>query len=165
MQLLRKNPDPAFEKLRAWVLTRYKAMPAFSGQVQSIENDPSCEEVRRMWPAPKEHRTPLEGVDLESLQHWQLMYAYRNSLIHALRTPGYGMEFGSDESPHYHQMSTPATEDREVTVTAELVYPWKFLHKLCDTGLIELRKYFLENEINPFDSYVFGSYWLSELNR
>lgn len=96
VQLLRKNPDPAFEKLREWALVKFKALPVHGSALMPIKHDPSFDEVKRLWPAQKEHRTPLEGVDLVSLQHFQLLYFYRNTLVHELRTPGYGMEFGDD---------------------------------------------------------------------
>lgn len=163
VQLLRKNPDPAFEKLRTWALPKYKEMPAFSGELTPISSDPLCDEVRKMWPGGKEHRTPLEGIDLESLQHFHLLYAYRNSLVHELRMPGYGMEFGDRDEPYYHRMSTADGDD--FAATAELVYPQNFMHKLCSAGLASVQQYFSANELNPYDSYVFGSYWLRELNR
>ncbi len=166
VQLLRKNPDPAFEKLREWVLAKFKALPVHGGSLMPITRDPSFDEVKREWPVSQQHRTPLEGIDLVALQHFQLLYAYRNGLVHELRTPGYGMEFGNeDQDPFYHGMSTVGEDDALVRVTVELVYPWRFLHRLCETALVELKQYFLSNELNPFDSFVFGTYWIRDLNR
>lgn len=166
VQLLRKNPDPAFQNLREWALMKFKALPVHGSALMPISHDPSCDEVKREWPASKEHRTPLEGIDVESLQHFELLYVYRNMLVHELRTPGYGIEFGEDDKdPFYHQMSTVGENDVLVESSVELVYPWRFLHRLCDTALDELRKYFVANELNPYDSFVFGTYWIRELNR
>jgi hypothetical protein len=165
VQLLRKNPDPAFEKLRIWSTAKFKLLPVHGGQLMSISHDPSYEEVSVNWPSQKEHRTPLEGIDLTSLQHFQLLYAYRNTLIHEMRIPGYGMEFGSDENPFYHGMTTINDAGDITNKTIELVYPRKFLHRLCETGLEQLRLYLVENNLNPYDSRTFGTYWLSELNR
>lgn len=165
VQLLRKNPDPAFEKLREWALEKYKTLPVHGSQLMPIDHDPSYDEVKSRWPIQKEHLTPLEGVDLVSLQHYQLLYAYRNFLVHELRTPGYGMEFGDDEEPFYHRMSTIAHDDTVMPSSVELVYPWRFLHRLCDTAVEQLGQYFLANELNSYSSLVFGSYWIRELNR
>ncbi len=149
VQLLRKNPDPAFQDLREWALGKFKKLPVHGGALMPISHDPSFEEVKRLWPAPKEHRTPLEGIDLVSLQHFQLLYSYRNTLVHELRTPGCGMEFGEDDQdPFYHQSSTIG-ENGFVPTSVELVYPWKFLHRLCDTALDQLKNYFITNELNP----------------
>jgi hypothetical protein len=164
MQLLRKTPDPAFEKLRKWTIAKYKAMPAFLGEFTPISSDPTFEEVRTLWPVAADHRTPLENAKLESLKHRHLLYTLRSSLVHELRTLGYGMEFGQDSVPHYHKMSTEL-DDGSIHESAEIVYPEKFLHKLCDTGLTELERYFAENELSPYGSFVFGSYWLQIPNR
>ena len=165
VRLLRKNPDPVFQKLREWALEKFKALPVHGSQLMSISHDPLCDDVKSMWSVQKEHRTPLEGIDLVALQHFHLLYVYRNSLIHELRTPGYGMEFGEDDEPFYHLMSTLGDSAKIVKSSVELVYPWRFLHRLCDTALDELKKYFITNELNPRDTFVFGTYWIRELNR
>lgn len=77
--------------------------------------------------------------------------------------PGYGMEFGDKDEPHYHRMST--ADGNDFAATAELVYPKNFLYKLCSSGLNSMQQYFSDSGLNPYDSYVFGSYWLRELNR
>jgi len=164
VQLLRKNPDPAFAKLRIWAIAKYNLLPIHGGQIIDISLDPSFDEVSSNWPTQKEHRTPLEGIDLISLQHFQLLYAYRNTLVHEFRIPGYGMEFGSDENPFYHEMGT-IDDAGDSSDSIELVYPRKFLNRLCNTGLNQLHLYFIENGLNPYDSRTFGTYWLSELNR
>lgn len=166
VQLLRKNPDPAFQDLREWALAKFKALPVHGGTLMPISHDPTFDEVKREWPASKEHRTPIEGIDLISLQHFQLLYFYRNTLVHELRTPGYGMEFGDDDKePFYHRMSTVGENGDLAQVSVELVYPWRFLHRLCDTALDQVKQYLIANELNPFDSLVFGTYWIRELNR
>jgi hypothetical protein len=75
------------------------------------------------------------------------------------------MEFRDDEKPFYHGMSTIGKGGETAQVSVELVYPWRFLHRLCDTALDEVKKYFNENELNPYDSRVFGTYWIRELMR
>jgi hypothetical protein len=163
-QLMRRNPDPVFESLRAWTAAKFKDMKLLSGQITPISADPLYEEVKKRWPVSKEHRTPVEGIGLEALQHCELLYAYRNAIVHELREPGYGMDFigDDDDTPYYHSMHTD--EDGVLTGSAELVYPAGFLRNLCATGLEELRDYLIENELDPYKSFVFGSYWLRQLN-
>ena len=36
---------------------------------------------------------------------------------------------------------------------------------LVDSALLNLRVYLVENARNPYESYVFGDYWLETLNR
>ena len=166
VELLRRNPDPAFEKLRKWGQKAFKQLPVHGGALMPISHDPLFKDVKAQWPGSTEHRTPLEGVDLVSLKHTHLLYAYRNVLVHELRTPGYGMEFGEhDENPFYHGMSTVGKSGERLRATVELVYPWRFLHGLCDSSLDQLRNYFITNKLNPYDSFVFGTYWIRELNR
>jgi hypothetical protein len=164
VQLLRKNPDPVFEHLREWATEKHKIMPMGGGALVPIGKDPTFDEAKREWPVSADHRTPIEGVDLASLRHYQLHYTYRNMLVHELRLPGYGMEFENDLEPFYHGMSTVGTS-ANITDTVELVYPWRFLHRLCEKGLEQLQKYFTVNGLNPYDSFVFGTYWIRELNK
>ncbi len=164
VQLLRKNPDSAFNTLREWALEEYKKLTVHEGELMSISQDPSFDEVNCMWPTQKNLGTPLERIDLISLNHFHLLYAYRNTLVHELRTPGYGMEFRTGGEPYYHLMSTVSDGD-ETEDTVELVYPRGFLHQLCETALKQLEHYFLENVLNPYDSLVFGTYWIKELNH
>lgn len=164
VQLLRKNPDPAFQNLREWALGKFDALPVHGGELMPIARDPLFDEVKREWPVSSEHRAPIDGVDLAALRHYHLLYIYRNMLVHELRTPGYGMEFGQDdEEPFYHGMSTLTNSDF-VDRSVELVYPRRFLHRLCKTGLAQLKEYLVTNRLNPFDSIVFGTYWIRELN-
>ena len=160
-QLLRKNPDPAFEKLRVWVLKKYKAMPVHNSGFMSISDDPAYEDVKCLWPIHKKNDTPLERIRLDSFRHFHLLYAHRSTLVHELRAPGYGMNFANKIVPYYHGRSINGDE---VDVSAELVYPRKFLHQLCETALQNLEEYFLANELNPYDSFKFGTYWIQELN-
>lgn len=165
-QLIKRNPDPAFEKLRKKALSDYKLLPQSKIPISA---DPTFNEINSIWPSSKEHRTPLEGIDLTHLQHVSLLYAYRNTLVHEFRVPGYGMELENDTTPFYHHMShienSANKDDALLHTTMELVYPWRFLHTLCDTALVQLKQYLIENELNPFDSRTFGTYWIKELNE
>ena len=166
MQLLKRNPDPVFQKLREWTIARYKALPAHDGGIPPISHDPLFEEVKRAWPASADHRMPLEGIDLSSLTHYQLLYVYRNMLVHEFRSPGRGIEFrGEDNEPFYHGMTSTNDAGAVIGRTVELVYPELFLHRLCEAGLKNVKEYFISNELSPLESFVFGTYWIRELNR
>lgn len=161
--LVMLNPDPVFEGLRAWTVARYKKID--SSGLPPITNDPLYEDVKREWPVSSEHRTPLRGVDLDALTHYRLLWVYRNMLVHELRRPGRGWDFKQSEEPHYHGLSDLDEHYKIAGTTIELVYPWRFLHRLCETALAELRPYLKANGIDPYDSFVFGTYWIRELNR
>jgi len=158
VQLLRKNPDLAFEPLQKWAREEYKKLP---GGPMLISHDPLLDEVRSKLPTKKESHEKLDGIELSRLSHFNLLYMYRNTLVHEFRPPGYGMNIAGDTSePYYHRMSTADGSNH----TIELVYPRKFLYNLCKTSLKELEQYLLKNELNPYDSFVFGTYWIKSLN-
>jgi hypothetical protein len=48
--------------------------------------------------------------------------------------------------------------------TWQLVYPIGFLLNLIECGIKNLKKYFEDNHLNPYDCYKFGDYWIDELN-
>ncbi len=161
-RLLQLIPDPSFEKLRKISLERLASWLPLWNDVK-LDQDPKYDEFSKYWPKSDENRMPIQKICLASLTHIQLLYSHRNSLVHELRTPGNGIEMGTDE-PFYHDMSTFSHAGEPPLETIELVYPVKFFEHLCNTVLDELKQYLGENHLNPFNSYRFGSYWIEELN-
>ena len=127
-----------------------------------LSQDLNPQEVNERWPKGREQ--VLGGVPLEHLQHCHLLYAYRNALVHELRPPGYGMEYGDEEEPYYHELSTIESEHEPAVETIELVYPVPFFRKLCLSVLSKLEDYLRRNRLNPYDYYKFGTYWIDALN-
>jgi len=158
-QLLEKNPEPSFSNLRAYVLSELKKWG--SGEIVHLERDPELAEIRKLWPKEKEHQKPLNGLSVEALQHCNLFYSYRNSLIHEFREPGRGIESQRDAAPYYITFSYLEDPEEE---TWELTYPVLFFEKLLESCITEMKSYLLKNEINPYNSYLLGSYWIDELN-
>jgi len=156
-RLLEKVPDPAFSDLRQYAFTLFDQWD--EGEVISLDKDPDFQEVERHW--PKNIPKPFEDIQIEFLQHANLFYRYRNNLVHELREPGYGMEFPEDAEPFYHSMMDGDTQEN----TWELVYPLGFYEKLCETAINNLKDYYMNDRIEPYSCYVFGSYWIEELNR
>jgi hypothetical protein len=157
VQLLAKAPDPRFLKVRA--LAHSKLDKWGPSEIVTLERDPAFKELYKLWPSEKEHRFPLAGVELESIQHWHLAYTYRNSLVHEFKTLGQGPELRESGPPYY--ISYTMLDDSS---TWELVYPTDFICKLCVTCLENLKTYLLSNRLDPFSFYDFGTYWISELN-
>ena len=167
VQLLRRNPDPAFEVVRRKATDMLTSWTPMHGTVVSIAEDPLPSVFETDWPRKPDMRAPLEGVTLERLTHYDLFYAYRNGLVHELRQPGYGFGSGHYDFPHYHELTTFSYGDRDTpgTETIELVYPDVFILNLCRTAIVNLRDYLIRNKLNPYESYRFGTYWISELNN
>jgi len=163
IRVLQMCPDPAFEKLRMIANQKLGSWNAPWGSIR-LDQDPTEDEISKLWPRRKEYQIPIEGVRLESLTHLQLLYSHRNSLVHELRILGYGMDIGDEPEPFYHDMSNISNSDEAPIETIELVYPVKFFEHLCTTVLTRLKEYFIKNNLNPYDYYRFGSYWIEKLN-
>lgn len=161
--LLARVPDPEFSELRAFVRNELKAW--FPGSIILIGRDPELSHVLKLWPSAGEHKRPLESVSAESLQHFHLLYTYRNSLLHEFRQPSNSYELGDNPDPHYmNQLPDPEAHPAKASVWV-LYYPLQFFEALVDSALSNLHTYLLEHAINPYDSYVFGDYWVEPLNR
>lgn len=159
VRLLEFTPEPEYSRLREFAFSAYGQWPP--GEIINLEKDPEFEEVEKNWPKGKENIEPIKGVKLESLKHVHLFYTYRNSLIHELRNLGYGLEeYSLEKEPSYHSMTMEDGKD-----TWQLVYPLGFFEIICETCLKSLKKYLIINNIDPYNSFNFGSYWKEELNQ
>lgn len=160
-RLLKRNPEPAFFKLRNFTTTKLNEW--VEGELVELSRDPTISEIRRFWPDEKDYKKPLDGVSIEFLQHSHLLYSYRNALVHEFRHLGYGTELKDDVHPFY--ISISHLDNQEEKDTWELVYPYSFFEKIIRTSFFNMKNYLINNNINPYSSYTFGSYWLEELNK
>ena len=92
--------------------------------------------------------------------HLNLLYAYRNHLIHEFREPGAGMEMDQrDTSPYYHRMTHLQTDRHDEIESWELVYPLGFFVALAESCLQNLNHYLSENDLDPYSCYKSGTIW------
>jgi len=120
------------------------------GKIIRIDIDPLFNEIKYLVVGNEDIKT------LENSRHAELLYTYRNNLIHEFREPGHGMEFSNDnESPYYHGMEHLESK----TETWELVYPTKFLINLADVALTAIKGFLTSNNLDPFSFFKFGSPW------
>jgi hypothetical protein len=160
-RLLSIKPEPAYEELRRYVRSRISQWP--HGEQAYLEQDPLPNELNKLWPKEKEYRVPIEGVSLENLQHWSLLYTYRNSLVHSLQVPGHGLdEYGFDE-PFYIRVIMDENYYGPPAIY-HLSYPVKHFENLCRNALENVHKYLDDNRIDPLQFFVGGSYFIEELN-
>ena len=95
----------------------------------------------------------LEIVD--EVRYVKLFYKYRNTLIHEFREPGeHAIPSVDDLSPF-----SKAVEASTGEKTWELVFPVKFLERLCERSIDGLEKYLIENNQDPYKSYERGPLW------
>ncbi len=93
---------------------------------------------------------------LNNCRYAELLYTYRNHLVHEFRQPGYGMEISNDPStPYYHGMDHLETGQK----SWELVFPVQFLHNLCEGAIDGLEAHLITNNLSPYDGYKFGTMW------
>ena len=160
IRLLAKAPRPEFNSLRKFAYSEITKWE--TGRIINLEQEPNFVDVQKRWPKEKDCFHPINGVSLESIRHDNLVYKYRNSLVHELRRPGYGSNVSEKDQPYYIG-TIKELEDQE-SLEWELVYPTGFFQKAIETSLNDLEKYYVENRINPYSFFAFGAYWLEELN-
>jgi len=105
----------------------------------------------------KSFATTDEQKLLDNCRHADLLYTYRNYLVHEFREPGHGIEKSGDDTTPYYLYS----EDRDLQGrdTWELIYPIGFFISIARCSLESLKRYLLDNDYNPYSFYKFGSIW------
>lgn len=101
--------------------------------------------------------TPSESKYVNDARYVELLYTYRNHLLHEFREPGYGMDLGADlpPTPYYLGMDRLSTEQS----SWELVFPVQFLRDLCEGCINGFEAQLSANNQNPYDAYEFGTMW------
>jgi hypothetical protein len=100
-----------------------------------------------------------EKVLLKKTKYTELLFTYRNHLVHEFREPGRGGGFSSESKTPYYVGFLSA--DPEGEDTWELDFPVPFIDDLCQKGLAGLEAHLTQEGINPYDSYQFGTLWAS----
>jgi hypothetical protein len=120
------------------------------GKIYRLEIDPFFSEIEHLI------KTNEEKDILVKSRHLELLYIYRNHLVHEFRKPGHGMEFSdNNESPYYHGMTNLSLRKD----TWELVYPTRFLMNFSKIALSNIKKFLLQNNFDPYSYFQFGSPW------
>lgn len=88
---------------------------------------------------------------INCVRYKELLYTYRNNLVHDFSKPGDGVEIFDRDYPYYHHMG--------MGDPWELVFPAPFFRKLCWDSISGLEKRLRDNAMNPYDSYEHGSTW------
>lgn len=116
--------------------------------------DPLINEIEHLAATDEERKL------LSDSTHLNLLYAYRNHLIHEFREPGEGMETDQRKIfPHYYPMTHLQTDEHDERESWELVYPLGFFVLLAESCLQSLKHYLSENDLDPYSSYKFGTVW------
>lgn len=161
-KLLQNADDPQFSALREFV--RSKMSQWKSGKVYSLDTvDPNIKDMEQLWPKLKEGEdAKLAGLRLNCLTHVRLLYACRNVLMHEFRAPSADL---SSSGPCYVNQLNISYLGGPKTNVWTLSYPASFIKTLTTNCLDNLEVYLRLNQMDPYDSFVFGDYWLDALNR
>lgn len=156
IRLLEKVPDQEFNDLRRHVHLKKKEWPIMVKV--PLDKDLEYNEVFKLW--PRNIEKPFENISIVNLSHSYLLYKHRCTMVHELREPGYGFEFEDDQEPFYHSRDGGDSKP----YGWELVYPVNFYRQVVLNVIKNLGGYFMDNGIDPYNSYTYGTFWLEELN-
>ena len=140
---------------------------------KTISEDPSPTEIDAIWPVDASgSRIRLGDISFEKLQHKNLLWLYRNSLMHEYRIPGQGVESGTlrERTEAFYQEVSQVEEISSrnglvFTNRWELVYPTMFFHRLSENILRNVSAHHRRENTSPFEAYSEGSYWIPKFNE
>lgn len=149
MYLERKN-DAKFKRLKKFVERKFEesAMEWRWLGVKLVRNiDPSIEEISTLLSDTKEFEK------LRKFRHVELLWKYRNSLIHETQEKGSPLEKSEEFEPYYHTKHKYIKKGNIITseTTWELVYPLFFLERLAENSLKNLKEWVIKEKKNPYD--------------
>ena len=107
-----------------------------------------------------------KSISLESLQHVNLFYEHRNSLVHEFRMLGLlsGSTLFSRDEPYYSALLHDVDSTGAEIETWELQYPLEFYKRITEKCLTNVSSYLQRNQIDPISFFTSGSFWIRELN-
>lgn len=95
--------------------------------------------------------TEQEEVILRENQHYELLYRYRNYLIHESREPGNAMEISPEDNPYYHgYIGDPKLY---------LAYPQGLFLNAAALAVDYIEKYLTDNALDPYDFVTETTRW------
>lgn len=163
MELLDKYPDKNFTELRDFAHGKMCNWP--TSQPVYLEKDLSLDEVQERWPRNENKELlKLGKKDYEYLQHFNLLYTYRNSLVHQFLRLGWifdELEVDVIYEPYYRH----ALDTRHIQAPENhwyLCYPKEFLSNLCTQSLYELSEHFRRTQEDPFPRYNRSLFFFEE---
>ena len=155
--LLDRIGETQFIKLRKYTFNELSKYP--NAQPVLFSFDPSAEEVQSFLANEK----LFKKVNLNDLKHVNLLWRYRNTLVHEARSIGADQLFDLEKEPHYiHYYKLGRNENGVELMQGEwqIHYPLTFFIDLVDTAISNIPSYLTQHEINPFMNYKFEPLWI-----
>jgi len=163
LRLLNKTSDPNFEELRLFAKEEF--IKWTSGELVELSRDLQYDKVKKLWPSSSEYKILLDGVSIDSLTHFHLLYTYRNSLVHQLRAPSTSFDRDYHDYPFYMHLTSLGPNLKPKEHHWVLNYPVNFFTIISTTLFDTIKDYYLNSELNPYDMFITGNYWLDALNK
>jgi hypothetical protein len=163
-QLVGNKKEPELAPIRNFALQRISSW--IPGEIVFLARDPTLGEVEVLWPMTNGKPARIDGVSPSWIQHSNLFYTYRNSLIHEYRSPGHHAELLDSSEPYYATVIEYENDEASERVKSwQLQYTARFFGKLCSIGLSNLQDHLDRNNINPFELIDWNRYWIRELHQ
>jgi len=157
VKLLERLDDSAFDPARGTLYPKLQSAGS-GGPVLIPEIDLPWPEACAAWPVSPTAKLLGETLSLDRLRLVELLYDYRNTLIHEARERTFSAENTEDE-PFYESVGTSSDQQEW-----HLVFPYDFLRKLVAACVTNLRADFLATGRNPYAGHAFGYLMRPELN-
>lgn len=162
---LERTADERFEDIRKYAYSQLHNWD--HGVPLYLDNDPMFSEIQKRW--PKEEGSDLRidclRIELKRLRHVELLYEYRNYLVHESRQPTMGFEEADDIHPFYESVNEHSTVFGGKAPEWHLVYTSGFLDQLCRTCLGSLEQYLKKNKKDPYSTFRDGWYVVEQFNH
>jgi len=159
---LERTSDGRFEQLRQFSYSKLNNWG--SGGPVYLNKDPDFPEIQSLWPKDNKEIL-LERLALSKLRHVDLLYSYRNYLVHESRQPTVGFEDEEANAPFYESVNMHLTVFENKAPEWHLVYPAGFLEQLCNCCLSSLKDYLHREKKDPYLSFKYGWYLVEHFNN
>lgn len=158
--ILNKDTSKEFDSLRDYCFTTLSLWP--TDQPINLSYDPKYDEIKKIWP---EGCKINNRITLDYFKHINLLYSLRNSLIHESRALGSYFELFDSDVPHYNSLGVLKEDENGRLIelshgTFELIHPIGFFLKLLNNSLNNMKQYCIDEGINPYENFRFGSEWV-----
>lgn len=158
--VISRDSSPLLNELKQYCEGLISNWP--TGEPITLNNEPRYEDMVGLW--PKNYKVGGK-IELDYLKHVNLFYSLRNSLIHENRPLGYSFELFDMSVPYYSSRGVIKRDDSGKLVELsheafELSHPVKFFYAIIKNSLDNMKQYFLENQVNPYNNFRFGSEWV-----
>ncbi len=155
------DDSPDYDELRQFVRAEFEAWTV--GDRILLTQDPSLDFVHEILSSNKQN-PQIAGIQLDRLQHANLLYMMRNSLVHEVRYPGHDLETGDANYPYYSYVFGYWSNNRE-SQSWQLQYPLNFVSALARVTIRNLRAHLEAEGIDPYSGMSERDYWYQRLNH